>query len=114
MSVTPLSNESPEYRKIRDELLQAEIELKEQVGRVAALRRRLPLDTTIDDAVFEELRDGESVAVRLTALFDDPSKPLLLMHFMHGKKQQSPCPTEAFTSCSLGKKRIKNPWAPIR
>jgi len=92
VSVNPLPNESPEYRKIRDELLQAEIALKDQVGQVAALRRRLPTDTSIEDSVFEEVRDGETVAVRLSELFEDPSKPLLLLHFMQGKKQQNPCP----------------------
>ncbi len=92
MSVKSLLNETPEYRKARAELLEAEIALKEQVGRVAALRRELPTDTTIEDQAFEELRDGRTAAVRLSELFDDPDKPLLLMHFMHGKKQQNPCP----------------------
>jgi predicted dithiol-disulfide oxidoreductase (DUF899 family) len=92
MSVKQLPNESLEYRKVRDELLEAEIALKDQVGRVAALRRRLPADTVIEDCGFEELRDGQTVAVRLSELFDDPNKPLLLMHFMQGKKQQDPCP----------------------
>ncbi len=92
MSVKQLLNESPEYRKIRGELLQAEIALKDQVGRVAALRRRLPTDTAIEDSIFEEVRGGQTVAVRLSELFQDPGKPLLLMHFMQGKKQLNPCP----------------------
>ena len=96
MSVKPLANESPEYRKVREELLEAEIALKDQVGRVAALRRKLPTDTAIEDTHFEEIRDGKIVAVRMSELFDDTTKPLILMHFMQGKKQQNPCPM-----CSL-------------
>jgi len=92
MSIKRLPNESPEYRKIRAELLEAEVALKDQVGRVAALRRRLPADTVIEDPRFEEVRDRQTVAIRLSELFDDANKPLLLMHFMHGKKQQDPCP----------------------
>ena len=41
--------ESREYTKAREELLQAEIALKEQRERVAELRRTLPLDTLADD-----------------------------------------------------------------
>jgi predicted dithiol-disulfide oxidoreductase (DUF899 family) len=84
--------ESPAYAKIRDELQEAELALRDQRERVAALRRNLPLDQLIDDEVFEEIREGARVPVRLSELFDDPSKPLVLMHFMFGKALEQPCP----------------------
>ena len=44
-----LEIESANYRKLRDELIEAEIALKDQRERVAALRRKLPLDTEFQD-----------------------------------------------------------------
>ena len=85
-------NASPDYRKLRAELHEAEVALRDQRERVAALRRRLPRDTPTDDAVLEEIRDGQRTPVRLSELFDDPAKPLVLMHFMFGKAQTAPCP----------------------
>ena len=92
MSIARHPAESPGYAKLRDELQQAEVALREQRERVAALRRRLPTDTRVDDEVFEEWRDGAVVPVRLSQLFDDPAKPLVLMQFMYGKAQENPCP----------------------
>ncbi len=92
MDIGRLPNESPAYRRLRDELRDAEIALRDQRERVAELRRRLPLDTAIDDAVFEEVRDGARVPVRLSDLFDDSAKTLVLVHFMYGRKQEKPCP----------------------
>lgn len=93
MTLTRLPNESPEYRRICAELLEAEIALKEQRERVAELRRTLPLSTEVADYVFREApEDGSVREVRLSELFDDPAKPLVLMHFMFGKKQTEPCP----------------------
>ncbi len=85
-------DESVEYAKRRDELHRAEIELRDQRERVAALRRELPADTVIDDQVFEAIRDGHRAPVNLSELFEDPSKPLVLMHVMFGKAQKNPCP----------------------
>jgi predicted dithiol-disulfide oxidoreductase (DUF899 family) len=49
-------NERREYREVRDELLQAEIDLRAQVERVAAMRRGLPLGGLIkEDYAFEEM-----------------------------------------------------------
>jgi predicted dithiol-disulfide oxidoreductase (DUF899 family) len=92
MTVARHPEESPDYAKLRDELQQAEVELRDQRERVADLRRRLPRDQGIADATFEEIRDGQRVDVKLSELFEDPAKPLLLMHFMYGKAQQAPCP----------------------
>ena len=69
MTVGRLVQESPEYAKLRDELQAAEVMLRDQRERVAELRRRLPRDTTIDDAELVEIRDGARATVRLSELF---------------------------------------------
>jgi predicted dithiol-disulfide oxidoreductase (DUF899 family) len=84
--------ESPAYAKLRDELEEAELALRDQREQVAELRRQLPLDTPPEDPVFEEIRDGVRSPVRLSELFQHPDKPLVLMHFMFGKAQEHPCP----------------------
>lgn len=92
MTTGRLSDESPDYAKLRDELQQAEVALRDQRERVAELRRRLPEGPPFPDLELEEVRDGQRVRVRLSELFDDPAKPLVLMHFMFGKAQEAPCP----------------------
>jgi predicted dithiol-disulfide oxidoreductase (DUF899 family) len=95
---TNLPNESPEYLAKREELRLAEIELLNTRERVAALRRSLPEGATIQDYQFLEgptkLDDGDMPAknVRLSELFTDPDRSLVIYHFMFGKKQTSPCP----------------------
>ena len=90
--------ESEDYRKAREALREAEIALRDQRERVAALRRALPQDTAVEDYVLiEGPRDLEAgdeplSEVRLSGLFEDHDKPLLLMHFMFGKKQAHVCP----------------------
>ena len=85
--------QSERYGNARAELLAAEIELKEQRERVAELRRGLPLDTIVEDHVFTEaLPGGSTRELRISELFDDPLKPLVLVHLMFGKKQEQPCP----------------------
>jgi predicted dithiol-disulfide oxidoreductase (DUF899 family) len=85
-------NESPEYAKRRAELFDAEVALRDQRERVAELRRALPQDTEVADETFARVRDGAVESVKLSELFEDPDKPLILMHFMYGKAQTSPCP----------------------
>ena len=85
-------DESPAYEKLRNELLEAEVALRDQRERVAELRRSLPRDTVVADESFEEIQDGVRVPVKLSELFTDPNKPLLLMHFMYGGSQEHPCP----------------------
>ena len=95
---TNLPNESPEYLSKREELRLAEIELLNTRERVAALRRGLPKGATIQDYEFLEgptsLNDGDEPAgkVRLSELFTAPDRPLVIYHFMYGKKQAVPCP----------------------
>jgi predicted dithiol-disulfide oxidoreductase (DUF899 family) len=90
--------ESGDYRARRQELLQAEIELKDQIERVAALRRTLPLGGVVEDYAFQEgprdLAAGDLPmrTVRLSELFERPDQTLVLMHFMFGGAQTQPCP----------------------
>ncbi len=87
-----LSTESDRYREVRDRIQEEERALRDQRERVASLRRELPLDTAFDDVELEEIRDGQRRALRLSELFTDRQRPLILMHFMYGKKQATPCP----------------------
>jgi predicted dithiol-disulfide oxidoreductase (DUF899 family) len=95
---TNLSNEPAEYLSKRDELRLAEIELIRQSERVAELRRQLPKGAVIQDYEFEEgparldAGDTPTRTVRLSELFTAPDRPVVIYHFMYGKKQSSPCP----------------------
>jgi predicted dithiol-disulfide oxidoreductase (DUF899 family) len=86
-------NESPEYRKARDELLAAEAKLRTHVEEVAALRRKLPLGGKIgEDYAFEEWGDGSVRPVRLSQLFEPKKDSLFLYSFMYGPNMKRPCP----------------------
>lgn len=91
MPIRPLEAETPDARRLRNELLGAEIALRDHVERVAALRRALPA-TPIEDQAFEEVRGGLRTPLRLSELFERTDHTLILMHFMYGKKQEQPCP----------------------
>jgi predicted dithiol-disulfide oxidoreductase (DUF899 family) len=82
--------ESELYRTARNKLLAAERELREQVERVAHLRRSLPLGGEIaEDYVFEE---KPGVTVKLSGLFRPGLDTLVLYSFMFGPKMKQPCP----------------------
>lgn len=71
--------------------------LRDQRERVAELRRALPLDTPIDDYLFHEgpsdlQKDSPISEIRLSELFEDPSKPLLIYQYMFGGAQNESCP----------------------
>ena len=95
---TNLTKESADYLNKREELRLAEIELMRQRERVAALRRELPQGATIQDYAFEEgpveldAGDAPTRTVRLSELFTDPARSVVIYHFMYGKKQANPCP----------------------
>lgn len=95
---TNLANESPEYLAKREQVRLAEIELLNARERVAALRRDLPKGATIQDYEFLEgptsLADGDAPTenVRLSELFTEPDRSLVIYHFMYGKKQTVACP----------------------
>ena len=97
MRFGPLANESENYRKIREELFEAEVALRDQRERVAALRRKLPLDTNVKDYVFQEGpadldQDGPITEVRLSELFTKPDEALVVYQYMFGGAQTKPCP----------------------
>ncbi len=74
-------NESPAYRQARDQLLEAEIELRRNVERVAAQRRELPVGGEVpEDYLFMEgsLQTGEGREVRLSELFSRDRDTLIL------------------------------------
>jgi predicted dithiol-disulfide oxidoreductase (DUF899 family) len=82
-------NESAKYRAARDTLLREEIELRRQVERVAAQRRKLPAGGAVrQDYVFDE----GGTRVRLSELFGDKDT-LVAYSFMYGPKMEKACPS---------------------
>jgi predicted dithiol-disulfide oxidoreductase (DUF899 family) len=98
MEMTRLTNESDDYRKAREQLRLAEIELVHQREEVAAMRRALPPGPVVDDYEFVEgprsLDDGDDplTTVRLSELFSAPDRPLVVYQLMYGKAQTEACP----------------------
>jgi predicted dithiol-disulfide oxidoreductase (DUF899 family) len=87
-------NESAEYRKARNELLEAEDALRSQLERVAELRRALPVGGEVkQDYGFEErASDGSVQKVTLGELFAPGRDSLLLYGFMFGPQMERACP----------------------
>ena len=87
-------NESADYRRARDELAKAELDLKRQVDRTAELRRNLPLGGALkEDYVFEEIgKGGRPHKVKLSDLFEEGKDTLFLYSFMYGPKVKEACP----------------------
>jgi predicted dithiol-disulfide oxidoreductase (DUF899 family) len=85
MSIDPdirFPGESGEYRRERNQLLEAEIELRRATERVAAQRRALPLGGGVpDNYCFEEVADGGG-EVRFSELFAAGKDTLVLYSFM--------------------------------
>jgi len=58
-------NEPDDYRRARNELLEAEKRLRRQIEEVAELRRKLPLGGKVpEDYVFDEAAGGPARAAR--------------------------------------------------
>jgi predicted dithiol-disulfide oxidoreductase (DUF899 family) len=77
--------ETDQYRRSRDELLKAEIDLRRQIEAVAAQRRKLPLGGIVPrDYTFEEWDAGINAArpVRLSELFEEGKDTLFLYSHM--------------------------------
>lgn len=94
-------NDTSAYEQARAELLRAEMALRDQCEKVAALRRNLPEGAPVDNYVFQEgprdlAADGPTKIVKLSELFVDPDKSLIVYQFMYGGAQKDPCPM-----CSL-------------
>jgi predicted dithiol-disulfide oxidoreductase (DUF899 family) len=74
--------ESGDYRLARNRLLEAEIELRRTIERVAAQRRALPPGGAVpEDYVFEEAADGGGV-VKFSQLFAPDKDTLVVYSFM--------------------------------
>jgi len=78
---TRFPGESAEYRRERNRLLEAEVELRRAIEQVAAQRRALPRGGPVpEDYSFEEVgRDGE---VRFSELFEPGKETLVIYSFM--------------------------------
>lgn len=90
--------EADSYRHARNQLLQAEMDLRRRVEEVAALRRKLPLGGEIpQDYIFEEgandLEDAQTVReISLSQLFQPSKDTLAIYSFMFGPQMKSACP----------------------
>ncbi|RIA36845.1 putative dithiol-disulfide oxidoreductase (DUF899 family) [Hephaestia caeni] len=85
-------NESAGYREARNELLDAEIDLRRRIEHVAALRRALPPGgAPPQDYVFERTdAHGRPEQVKLSELFED-HPTIILYSFMYGPERDLPC-----------------------
>jgi predicted dithiol-disulfide oxidoreductase (DUF899 family) len=103
--------ESDEYRRERNRLLEAEVELRRAIERVAAQRRQLPPGGTVtEDYRFEETTD-EGGEVSFSSLFAPGKDTLVIYSFMFPRwpgdtrpgpvegetaklpREQTPCPS---------------------
>jgi predicted dithiol-disulfide oxidoreductase (DUF899 family) len=80
------------YCQARDRLRSAEIELRDRIEAVAAMRRSLPPGPVVPDYAFIE----GTKRVRLSELFEDGKPYLILYHLMYWAHDNSFCPM-----CSL-------------
>lgn len=88
--------ETEEYRTARDDLLAAEMELRQKTEDVAALRRKLPLGGKVaQDYTFEEVLPDEdgTRSVRFSELFGPGKDTLIVYGFMYGPAWDAPCPS---------------------
>jgi predicted dithiol-disulfide oxidoreductase (DUF899 family) len=83
--------ETPEYRAARDQLLEAEVDLRRQTEAVAALRRALPPGGLVPHDYAFQTDDGD---VLLSELFADHDT-LVLYSFMFPRSldDEGPCPS---------------------
>ena len=94
MSAPVYPNESKEYRKARDALLEDEQALVDRTKALAAKRRKLPPGGELkEDYVFQWASEGKvGKRVKFSELFGD-KKTLLLYSFMYGPNWDNPCPS---------------------
>src|SRR6266545_753249 len=81
-------NESPEYRRAREQLLAEEIELRRHIERVAELRRALPPGGAVTKNYEFE---GEGGKATLSNLFGD-KQTLVIYSYMFGPAREQLCP----------------------
>jgi predicted dithiol-disulfide oxidoreductase (DUF899 family) len=86
-------NETESYRDARNQLLEAEINLRRQTEEVAAMRRKLPSGGKLkEDYVFEEMDDNGAIKqTNLSELFEPGKDSLIIYSFMFGPQNEKPC-----------------------
>lgn len=85
-------NESEEYRSARDKLLSKEMDLRQQIEELSALRRALPLGGEAkEDYEFRRIDDDSTI--RLSQLFEKGKDTLILYSFMFAPDASQPCPS---------------------
>jgi predicted dithiol-disulfide oxidoreductase (DUF899 family) len=95
-----IQGESLEYRRLRNELLEAETALKDQRERVAQLRRQLPMGVKVkQDYVFREgptdINSNDPALffdTPLSRLFGKGKDSLIIDHMMFAPKAEKGCP----------------------
>jgi predicted dithiol-disulfide oxidoreductase (DUF899 family) len=92
--------ESGEYRRERNRLLEAEIELRRGIERVAAQRRELPTGGTVPEDYLFESATGERGGVKFSELFVPGKDTLAIYSFMfpRWKGDDRPGPTSGKTA----------------
>jgi predicted dithiol-disulfide oxidoreductase (DUF899 family) len=90
-------NETEAYRNARNELLEAEINLRKQTEAVASMRRSLPDGGKLkEDYVFEEMdANGCIKQTKLSELFESGKDSFIIYSFMFAPQNEKPC-----TSCN--------------
>ena len=79
--------ESDAYRSKRNELLEAEAELRAKIEQVAALRRELPLGGEVENYTFTT----PTGPVSMLDLFGE-HQTLVIYSYMYGPEDENPCP----------------------
>lgn len=93
LSEIKFPGESDAYREARNELLQAELDLRSKIEEVAALRRKLPPGGLIkEDYTFMSMSDGKAVPIRLSELFSPGKDSLVIYSYMYATDADNPCP----------------------
>lgn len=88
MAAPTFPNETKQYRSARKKLLAAELALRRQVEKVAALRRKLPAGGEVpQDYVFTSQQGPE----KLSGLFER-GNTLVAYSFMYGPQMKNACP----------------------
>ena len=86
--------ESSAYREARNRLLKEELDLRDWIEAVAALRRKLPPGGHLkQDYTFEEI-DGSGVVkpIAFSGLFAAGKDSLIIYNFMYAADWEKPCP----------------------
>jgi len=95
MTTACFPNESSEYRSARNDLLDAEIALRDQVEKISQMRRDLPAGGGIPiDYEFAEVgQGGVNRTTRLSQLFLQEDRALFVYSFMFGPRMTTACPS---------------------